>query len=284
MTHEEHATPRQPHRIVVLLDASRASMASLEAAAEFAAQRRAELVAIYVEEEELLRCAGYPWAQEVGLSGAVRPLDTGIEQERMRARAEGIRHAVRRAAQRRGLTGQLHICRGRVVRETLALIEDNDLIVLGKVGYAHARGLRLGSSARAIVHDAPGPVMVFEEPIGSRRRHGVAVVTEGSEQGVRTLKTAAALLGQEESLAMVIAEGDPGKSLPENDPARRWISQHFPHARWLPHTIATPSALAQALAAAPVDKLIISRRSRLLAHHEPRSLIEAIQLPVLVIP
>ncbi|MBK5935733.1 hypothetical protein CCR81_02795 [Halorhodospira halophila] len=271
-----------PRRVVVLLDASRASLEALEAAAELAAQLGAELLAIFVEEEALLRCAGYPWAREMGLSGAVRPLETGIEEQRMRTRAEAIRKALAQTGRHRGVHYRLEVCRGGVVRETLSLVNRDDLLVLGKVGYARARGLRIGSTARAIVFGTPGPVMVFERPLRPRTGHGVAVVVEPGEPGVRTLTRAAALLGEGEILARIIP--DHAAPPPDgDDPARAWAARHCPNAQWLTPA-GSPTALARHLSRAPVDKLIISRRSALLAEHDTRSLIEAVQLPVLVVP
>ncbi len=273
--------PAHP-RIVVLLDASRASLEALEAAAEMAAQRRAELLAIFVEEEALLRCAGYPWAREVGLSGATRALETGIEEQRMRGRAEAIRKALAQTGRRRGVHCRLEVCRGTVVRETLSLIERDDLLVLGKVGYARARGLRIGSTARAILLGTSGPVLVFERPQRSPAQHGVAVVVEPGEAGVRTLSYAAALLGEHETVRCLIPDGT--TRLPDDDPARLWVAQHCPQACWLAGAAGSPAALARHLGGGRAEKLIVSRRSALLAAHDARALIEAVQLPVLVVP
>ncbi|ABM62482.1 universal stress protein [Halorhodospira halophila] len=279
----EHTPERgTPRRVVVLLDASRASLEALEAAAEIAAHRRAELLAIFVEEEALLRCAGYPWAREVGLSGATRPLETDIEEQRMRTRAEEIRRALAYTGQRRGVHYRLEVCRGGVVRETLSLVDRDDLLILGKVGYARARGLRIGSTARAIVFGTPGPVMVFERPVRPRTGHGVAVVVEPGEPGVETLTRAAALLGESETLARIIPDHT-APSPPGDNPTRAWAARHCPDAQWLTPA-GSPTALARHLSHAPVDKLIISRRSALLAEHNTRSLIETVQLPVLVVP
>ena len=53
-------------RILVALDASPHSLAALEAAAELAASLRAELIGLFVEDANLLRVAGFPFAREFG--------------------------------------------------------------------------------------------------------------------------------------------------------------------------------------------------------------------------
>ena len=70
--HEREPTIR---RILVALDASRHSLAALEAASELAEALKAELVGIFVEDVNLLYLAGLPFAREVRyLSGVDRPL------------------------------------------------------------------------------------------------------------------------------------------------------------------------------------------------------------------
>ncbi|WP_200257414.1 universal stress protein [Halorhodospira neutriphila] len=272
-------------RVVVLLDASEASMAALEAAIELAARRHAELLALYVEEEELLRCAGYPWSREVGLSGAVRPLQAEALEERMRARAEAIRSALAQTAAPRGVRHRLQVSRGRLPREALALLAPEDLLVLGKIGYARARGQRVGSSAWAILHEAPGPVMVFERPLPEARPRGVAVVIDAGASGLQALESAAALLEPDEALTAVIACHAPGAA-PEAaaDPAQRWLAERFPQARWLPVTTDGPERIARLLAAQAAEKVVVSRRSAVMRRHDARELVEALQLPVVVIP
>ena len=278
------ANGRRPRRIVVLLDASHASMAALEAAVELAAHRNTELLAVFVEEEELLRCAGYPWTREVGLSGAVRPIETTTVEERMRDRAEEVRSALQRSSQRRGVAARLQVCRGRVVHEALALVGSGDFLVLGKVGYARCRGLRLGSTARAIVHGAPGPVMVFEESARRERARNVAVVVAPGEAGLTTLRYAQALLGDRETLSLAIPDApEDGHALRQSE-AAQCLRTHYPQARWLDEAATDAEHLAAALMDGGVEKVIVSRRSTLLAHHGPRSLIESIRIPVIVTP
>ena len=56
---------QQARRVLTMLDASRHSRMALQAAVELAREHRAELVALYVEDENLLRSADFPFACEV---------------------------------------------------------------------------------------------------------------------------------------------------------------------------------------------------------------------------
>src|SRR5690554_7686079 len=64
-------------RVLALLDDSRQSQAALAAAVALADEASAELVALFIEDLDLLRCAAFPFSCEVGAStGLTRPLQS----------------------------------------------------------------------------------------------------------------------------------------------------------------------------------------------------------------
>src|SRR5690554_5302544 len=82
-------------RVLILLDGSRLSLAALEAAAEIASARNAEVLGIFVEEVNLLRTAGYGFAWEVGgSSGLACLLDSVAIEVRMQTLAETAHHSL----------------------------------------------------------------------------------------------------------------------------------------------------------------------------------------------
>src|SRR5690554_4642299 len=103
-------------RVVVLLDASRHSLAALAAAVELAGRQRAELVALHVEDTELLHCSAFPFACEIGAqSGLSRPLTSSslaatIDQQRKR-----VTQTLLAAVAGRQLKHRLEISRGAIV-------------------------------------------------------------------------------------------------------------------------------------------------------------------------
>ncbi len=151
-------------RVLALLDASRQSLAALRAATEFASQRRAELVALYVEDQDLLRSADFPFAREVGgHSGLARPLSPAEMQVTLAGQLQRARRALEAAVAGRDLAHSLQVSRGRVVNAALALADRGDLLVLGKAGLsAHYSGARLGSNCRALILQAPCTVLVLD--------------------------------------------------------------------------------------------------------------------------
>lgn len=58
-------------RVLIALDANLRSLDALRLAAELAARLEAELLALFVEDVNLIRLAGLPFAREVDRSSAV---------------------------------------------------------------------------------------------------------------------------------------------------------------------------------------------------------------------
>ncbi|MEJ2343030.1 MAG: universal stress protein [Gemmatimonadales bacterium] len=95
MADEAPARPTSIRRIVVALDASRSSLAALEAAAELAAAVNAELAGLFVEDENLVRLAGLPLAREFDrISERPRSMDTAQLRRHMARQAQQARRAL----------------------------------------------------------------------------------------------------------------------------------------------------------------------------------------------
>lgn len=153
-----------PERVLALLDASRQSIAALAAAVELASRGRAELLALYIEDQDLLDCAGFPFSREVGgRTGLARPLSMDSLSSTLRHQRLRADEALRRAVAGRDIKHSLQVSRGRVVSETLAQAGPGDLLVLGKAGLAGQWGVRLGSTSRALLLRAPCTVVIWDE-------------------------------------------------------------------------------------------------------------------------
>ncbi|MEZ5555034.1 universal stress protein [Haliea sp.] len=156
---------QQARRVLAMLDASRHSLAALRAAVELAHAHRAELVALYVEDENLLRSADFPFAREVGArTGLARPLTVTGMQATLSRQLQQVNRALESAAGGGSLRYSLQVRRGGVVAATLAQVGPADMLVLGKAGLsAYCGGVRLGSTCRALLQQAPCTVLVYDE-------------------------------------------------------------------------------------------------------------------------
>jgi nucleotide-binding universal stress UspA family protein len=122
-------------RIIVALDASAPARAALQAAAELAARREAELLALFVEDMALLHLAALPFAREIGFpSAASRALDVSAMERLLRLHAEEARRVLVSVAERTPLKWTLEIARGPQPADLQAAASEAELIVAALFG------------------------------------------------------------------------------------------------------------------------------------------------------
>jgi nucleotide-binding universal stress UspA family protein len=183
-------------RILVALDASRHSLAALEAAAELAASMEAELQALFVEDANLLRLAGLPLARELRYPFvAPVPLDRARMERALRAQAAQARQALARASEERHIQWSFRVVRGEVALEVLAAALEVDLLTLGKASRPLTPRVRLGSTARAAAADASCCVLLLQRDMGIRPP--VLTTYDGTSSARQALAMAARLARKE---------------------------------------------------------------------------------------
>ncbi|XKE43865.1 universal stress protein [Halomonas organivorans] len=151
-------------RVLTLLDASRHSLAALSVAVRLAERQGSELVALYVEDQDLLHSAAFPFSSEIGAqSGLVRRLTAPSLEASLARQAERVAQSLELAVAGRRLQHSLHISRGRVVAEALSLATPGDIMLLGKAGLTGHFGGRLGTTSLGLILSAPCPVVVWDD-------------------------------------------------------------------------------------------------------------------------
>jgi len=200
-----------PRRVVVGLEALPRSRAALRAAADIAARTQVELLALFVEDANLLEWAGLPFAREVGLTSAVaRTLDAVAMERRLRAMAHEAQQALAEMARGTSLRWTYRVARGALMDELLAAAAENDLVVAAAVAEWTPR--RLASSAHATV-------LLVQELV----RPGTPVVAACSSalppaEAARMLQDMASVLGHDhEATVALLCESTEG--------AARWADE-----------------------------------------------------------
>lgn len=153
---------RHIRRILVALDASAASLAALESAAALAARFEAELLGLFVEDINLLRLAGLPFARELSyVQGLARRLEAPDVERAMRVRARLAQEAFARVVTRLSLRSSFRVVRGQVVAELLRAATQADLIALGTCGVEPVPRHRPGLTAHAVALAAASPILLL---------------------------------------------------------------------------------------------------------------------------
>ena len=279
----DHTLEPTIRRILVGLDASQHSLAALEAASELASSLKAELVGIFVEDVNLLRLAGLPFAREVEYpSGAARTLDSPIMERELRMQAAQVRQTLAGVASRRQIQWSFRVVRGQVASELLAAAQEADLLALGRASWAATRRVRLGATARIVVSQASRPVLLLQH--GHAICQPVQLVYDASSGARRALATAAqlaGLTGGQLTVMLVTDAPDSGQRLQDEVDPDLQGQQVKGRYRVLVH----PSAeeLAQALHSTGGGTLVISADHPLLEGEGLPTLIDAMDCSVVLV-
>ena len=280
--------PQPTGRVLILLDGSRLSLAALEAAAEIALARNAEVLGIFVEETNLLRTAEYGFAQEVGgSSGLTRPLQAAALEARMQALAEQARRVLQQTMERRGLVQTLQLCRGRVAEEVLSLMQPEDVVVLGRVGWSGILGTRLGSTAQALLRQAPGEVLLWTEPRPQRENRVLVLLNHQQASNHRALRVGAELARRnQQPLSVLIGIGSESSESTESlaEDVLSFLQRTDITARIKSVPNAAVGAVIRAMQEEGATQLVISRTNTLIAEQGAEALLAQLNLPITVTP
>jgi len=175
-------------RILVAVDATSGSAAVLETAAQLASEFNAELDGIFVEDINLLRLAGLPFARELTWSTAMElHLDYQRMERTLRGYAAHAQQAVVKVTTQLKLHASLQVVRGLVAQELLRAAEKADLFILGKGG--NVRGARIGIIAGQVLQKAQSSVLLVASQLQLYRT--VMTIFSDNERSGRVLSAAA---------------------------------------------------------------------------------------------
>lgn len=264
-------------RIVVALDSSSASLEALADAAVIARRLGAELEGIFVEDANVLRAAGLPFASQLSLpSGTARPLDRRALEAELRALAAAAREALAEAAAAGGVGWSFRVARGQVSVELLHAAGRADLLVLGRTGRSLSPGP--GGTARRAASSAERPVLLHGG--GTSVDRPLLVAYDGSASAERALDAAARLAAAFDGLTLLVAAPTAADAERLASRARARTRAAALAARWVGG--AGRSDLVHAVAAAR-GLLVLGAGSSLIGAGGPEGLLDEIASPLLIV-
>ncbi len=207
-------------RILVALDASSYSHATLAAAATLATRLHAEIQGLFVEDINVLRLAELPFAREIRFGQAdARQVEGEALRRKLRARAAVLRHELEEIATDNQLSSTFRVVHGAVAEEVLTAARDFDLLALGRRGHSLTQSARLGSTARAALARAVSAVLLVQPEVAA----GPALALyDGSAAGARALALAAEISGEANELRVLVWGPDEETAF-----ARRQLAAHL---------------------------------------------------------
>jgi nucleotide-binding universal stress UspA family protein len=268
---------------MVAVDASPSSLAALEAAVEFAARFRAELLGLFIEDINLLRLAQLPFAQEVGLHSALRRrLDTGEVERQLRTQVVCVRRAFTELTERAQVRRSFRVVRGRVTEEILRAGEEADIVILGRSGWSVGRQHDLGSTARAVVSGASCLALVVEH--GMRVQAPIVAVYDGAPAGQRALRLGARLGREHGGPFRVLILGDGMDRAEEmRDEAREVLREYDITVRYHLLTESNVAKIVDIISEEPGGTLLVPARGMVLHDEAFQELVDELNIPVLVV-
>lgn len=164
----------------------------IETAVTLASSRGAELMALFVQDVNLLNLSDLPFAMEVvGSSAVTRSLNASLVGRSLRTQTRRLNDMLKQLASARRLITSMRVVRGHLLREALAATERSDLLILG-------------ARRRPVQHGAAQP--------RRRERKPVAVVQAAGAHQSAALQLAAevARAAGRELLVCVVGSDDAG--------------------------------------------------------------------------
>lgn len=270
-------------RILVALDASRQSLAALDAATHLASELEAELLGMFVEDVNLLRLAGLPFAREIGHATARARRLADVDMRRaLRAQAARAEEALAGAARGRNLRWSFRVTRGQVAAEILHAAQESDLLALGVTYISVSPGARFGTTLRAVMAAAPRPLLLL--PAGARLGPPYVLVYDGSDAAQRALALAASLAARSTPpLLTVLVAAPPDRVVQLREDARERLQGSGFAVAFRDVAGTDAAALARALRGCAPGVVVLPAGQALLADAGCERLLESLRCAALVV-
>lgn len=198
MSHE----PLAIRRILYAADALIQRPAELESLLRLAAQLDAELYGLFVEDTNLHRLAGLPFAREVrAASAATRSLGPAEIERGLRAQAALARETLVAHAARHKVRWSFQVTRGQWATQVRAAALATDLVAMTFSAGALAGLTQVAATIETAMHGAPCPLLML--PPGAGIHPPFVVVYDGSPASAHALQLAA-LFAQAESAGVTV--------------------------------------------------------------------------------
>lgn len=267
-------------RILVALDASAHSLAALEAASRLAAELRAELLGLFVEDVELLQVAALPFTRAMSVQAhGEQLLNPEIMARALRVRAAQARAALAAVAERRHVRWSFRVARGDIIDEVLSEAGRCDLVTLGKTSKAPVHHVRLGGTARTAAARASCSVLLFQE--GTHLDWPVVALFDGSTRALAVASEFARSYGT--GLVVLIVAQDP-RALPRRErEAAAWLERRGRAAHVRRVDRATTTEICHAVRAEGGGLLVLDREGPLGRSKDLGDMLDELECPVLLL-
>ncbi|MDJ0957645.1 MAG: universal stress protein [Arenicellales bacterium] len=199
-------------RILVAVEPSLQSYDALETAAEFASHLKAHLMALFIEDVNLLKLAELPFAKELDRSsGVMRPLEPRALTRALQADAQKLQKRLAEESERRQISVSMKVVRGQYLTTAIQMAEKSDIVFLNDITTLTYDRIRTGTPRTRRIPIGHKPIWIFYD---------------GSTETQRCLALALSLAQKDRSdLLVVFTDSTAGDKL---DSQRDQIARDYP--------------------------------------------------------
>lgn len=230
-------------RVVVTLDATSENRTAIDTAARLAARAKAPLHGVFVEEEDLLHLASFPFARQVTLGAGAEPFTTENIELYLRAEAERARQELFAAAKQHRLKCTFETVRGASETAVLGALE-HDLVVAGGLTRPVAGHFRVECRWWSSIEVTAGPFLLARN-VWRTPGSVVILLRDRGAGSVRLLDAAAEIADARGGVLTVICP--PGVAGSED--FEKWITDRL-----------TGHSVRLQIEVAPADPAALNRR------------------------
>jgi hypothetical protein len=191
-------------RVVVTLDAASENHTAIDTAAKLAAHAKARLHGIFVEDEDLWRLAGLPFARQVSTGTGTEPLTQDHIGEQLRTAAECARQEIAAVAERHRIAWSFEVVRGSTAA-ALACASERDLVVAGALTRPVAGHFRVEARWWSSLDAVSGTVLLARRPWAASGSV-LIMLRDRSARSARLLDAAARMAQAKTGALTVIGE------------------------------------------------------------------------------
>jgi len=152
-------------KILLLLSFLRRSPKCIELALQIAAERKSELIVLFVLDEEVMRTVTKKLTEDGWIGGKPSEQFVAALRQEYREQAQTKIQEVEEAARLKGISVRSFSREGNLVKETLALLEHEkiDLIIVTRRKRSRLSRFLFGSAVADLMMQSPCPVRVIDE-------------------------------------------------------------------------------------------------------------------------
>jgi nucleotide-binding universal stress UspA family protein len=269
-------------QILVALDCSKHSYAALKAAVVLARHFDASLTGVFIEDARIMALADSPFCTEIGeYTAARRNISYQNLSKGIRVQYKWINRTFTKLIKAADIEAKLHVHQGKITEILIKLMQDYDLMIIGKIGTSIIHGQRFGSTARAMIQACQKPILLLEE--GNKIGYPTLLYYNGSKQGKLGLERAKSFLDPGETLVIIVDNQDQKIFNAHAKKLKAWSKSNYTSISIESIRLTRPFSFLQMISSLKIGLFILPTAENESEKSFYQQCLKEVQMPILMI-